>query len=147
MRKLLYILVATMVASLVATSCKTTTKVVTLHDTLTIERSVMQEVIKRDTLYKHDTTNVEIERVIYDTCERIKEVQRIVYRNGKREERGEQLKESKRDTMYLTRTVTKTVTKETKPKQSPYPAILLALVLGGVVIYIGYNYYKFNYRK
>lgn len=139
MRKLLYILVATMVASLVATSCKTTTKVVTLHDTLTIERAMVQEITKRDTFYKHDTTNVEIERVIYDTCERIKEVQRVIYRNGKREERGEQLKEAKRDTVYLTRTVTKTMTKETKPKQSPIPAIALAIIILGIIIYIGYK--------
>ena len=145
MRKLLYMFIVLFTFGM--PSCKTTTKVVTLHDTLTIERAVVQEVIRHDTTYKHDTTNVEIERVIYDTCERIKEVQRVIYRNGKTESRGEQLKEAKRDTVYLTRTVTNTVTKETKPRQSPYPAIALAVVLGGVVIYIGYNCYKFNYRK
>lgn len=127
-----------MVASLLA-SCKTTTKVVTMHDTLTIERAVVQEVVKHDTTTIHDSTEIEREIIRYDTLGRITERQNERIRNGNKEERGEQLKESKRDTVYLTRTVTKTVTKETKPKQSPYPGIALAIIILGIIIYIGYK--------
>ena len=111
-----------------------------MHDTLTIERSVMQEVIKRDTLYKHDTTNVEIERVIYDTCERIKEVQRVVYRSGKIESRGETENVVVHDTITIQQG--QQATGKTTPTHSNVPAILLAVVLVGIIGYIGFKVNK-----
>lgn len=49
MRKLLYILVATLVATSVA-SCRTAKKELHHYDTLTVERAVVQEVVKHDTV-------------------------------------------------------------------------------------------------
>lgn len=96
MRKILYILVASLVATTVA-SCRTATKVVTMHDTITIERSIVQEVMKHDTVTEikevvqvvtvRDTMS-EIEHVnevithhIYDTAGRVRET--IVTERGK----------------------------------------------------------------
>lgn len=139
MRKLLYISFSIAVIALLVSSCKTSSKVVTIHDTIAIERTVVQEVERHDTTTIHDSTEIEREIIRYDTLGRITEKQSERIRTGKKEERGEQLKEAKRDTVYLTRTVTKTVTKETKPKQSPYPGIALAIIILGIIIYIGYK--------
>ena len=113
-----------------------------MHDTIAIERAVVQEIERHDTTTIHDSTEIEREIIRYDTLGRITERQNERIRTGKKEERGEQLKEDKRDTVYLTRTVTKTVTKETKPKQNNVPAIVLALVLVGIIGYIGFKVNK-----
>lgn len=140
MRKILYILIA-LVATMVA-SCKTATKQIHHYDTIAIERAVVQEVYKHDTLTIHDSTEIVREIVRYDTLGRITEKQNERIRNGKVESRGEAMQAVTSDTIYITRTVTKTVTKSSKPKQSRVPGIILACVLLGVLGYVVFKSWK-----
>lgn len=141
MRKILYILLVTMVATMVV-GCRTACKVVAMHDTLTIERAVVQEVYKHDTLTIHDSTEIVREVVRYDTLGRITETMRERLRNGKVESRGEAMQSVTSDTIYITRTLTKTLTKSSKPKQSRVPGIILACVLLGVLGYVVFKSWK-----
>lgn len=145
MRKLLYILVASLVASLVV-SCKTTTKVVTLHDTIAIEVARVEHVFTHDTVTIDSTKEQIVTVVRYDTIGRPYEVTKVEYRNKYITEQGATQTVMKHDTIYVSQgTSVKEQTKQ--PKRSNIPAILLACIVGGIVIYIGYNYYKFNYRR
>ena len=76
MRKLTYIFLA--LIAIGTMGCRTTERVVTQHDTLTIERNVAQEVVKHDTMTITNDVEQIVERVIYDTLERVRE--RVVVR-------------------------------------------------------------------
>lgn len=140
MRKLVYIFFALLAVVLVP-SCKTTTEI-HHYDTLAIERAVVQEVVRHDTLTIHDSTEIVREIVRYDTLGRVTETMRERLRNGKVESRGEAVQSVTSDTIYITRTVTKTVTKSSEPKQSRVPGIILACVLLGVLGYVVFKSWK-----
>lgn len=135
MRKLLYIFIVLLTFGM--PSCKTTTKVVTMHDTLTIER--LQEVRVHDTLTITSTEEAVVERVIYDTLERVKEVVRVDYRTKYLQEQG--ATQVMHDTITIQQTQQAT-SKQTTPKHSNVPAILLVLVLVGIIGYIGFKVNK-----
>ena len=138
MRKLLYIFIVLLTFGM--PSCKTTTKVVTLHDTLTIER--LQEVRVHDTLAITNTEEAIVERVIYDTLERVKEVVRVDYRTKYLHEQG--ATQIAHDTITIQQGQQAT-SKQTTPKHSNVPAIVLAVVLVGIIGYIGFKLVKRGY--
>lgn len=139
MRKLLPTLVIIFVVLSCATGCKTTTKVVTMHDTLTIERAVVQEVIKHDTLTITDNTERIEERIIYDTLERVKEVVKVQYRNKYIKEQGATDVKVVHDTITIQQGST---TKETEKKQSKSAAVSLLFIALLISAIFGYIYIK-----
>ncbi len=100
MRKILYILVASLVATTVA-SCRTATKVVTMHDTLTVERSIVQEVMKHDTVTIDSTKEKIITHTIFDTVGRPYKVTKIEYRDRYITEQGATVTEVVHDTITV----------------------------------------------
>lgn len=133
MQKLVYIFFLLLAVVLVP-SCRTT-KQIHHWDTLTVERAVVQEVVKHDTMTLHDSTEIVREVVRYDTLGRITETMRERLRNGRSESRGEALQAVSKDTIYITRTVTKSVTKKQAGKKDlgswwVWVAVLLLLAFG-----------------
>ena len=128
-------------------SCKTTTKVVTMRDTLHVERAVVQEVYRHDTLTIHDSTEIVREVVKYDTLGRITEAMQEHLRHGKSESRGEAMQAVTRDTIYITRTVTKSVTKKSEPKEPGMTAKVAEWILLCAIVYIIYLLAKHNIQQ
>ena len=65
----------------------------------------------------------------------------MIYRNGKIESRGEAENVVVRDTVYISQGQHAT-SKQTTPKHSNMPSILLAMVLVGIIGYIGFKVNK-----
>lgn len=168
MRKLLYILVVTMVATSIV-SCKTASKVVTVHDTITVDRVVTERVLVHDSLTSvqeeerkvtvHDSVTVrenEQESTIrreYDELGRLRaEIFNLRQKDALTtsgslavtQDNSELVlsQGSSQETALEDSTAFKQGTHSsstTKPKQSPIPAVLLAAVLTGIILYIGYK--------
>lgn len=133
MRKLVYIFFMLLAVVLVP-SCRTT-KELHHYDTLTVERAVVQEVVRHDTMTLHDSTVIVRERVVYDSLGRVMVTERETLHNGRSESRGEALQAVSKDTIYITRTVTKSVTKKSAGKKDlgswwVWVAVLLLLAFG-----------------
>lgn len=109
-----------------------------MHDTLTIERAVVQEVTRHDTLTIHDNTERIEERVVYDTLERVKEVVRVQYRNRYVQEQGGSEVKVVHDTITIKQG--STASQETKPSK---PTMLPIVFIAGVLVAMfGWIYHK-----
>lgn len=140
MRKILYILLATLVATSVA-SCKSKSVVThTMYDTITIERAIVQEVVKHDTLTVTQRKDSIVTRIELDTLLRPVVITRIDYTDKLRVEQGNNGKVVVRDTVYISQGHGEKDKKETA-KVNYMPLIIYASVFG-LFCFVGYFVFK-----
>lgn len=142
MKKILHIVVLMLsICVLLNTSCKTITKTVVEHDTLTIETSKVEKVYQHDTI-TIDSTKEQIVTVYkYDTIGRPYEVTKVEYRNKYITEQGAMQTVEVHDTLYVSQGHATTDTTKEK-KRSAVPGVLLALVIAGILIWVGAKTWK-----
>ena len=140
MRKILYILVASLVATMVA-SCKSKAVVThMMYDTITIERAIVQEVVKHDTLTVTQTKDSIVTRIELDTLLRPVVITRIDYSDRLTLEQGNNGKTVVRDTVYISQGHGESEKKETA-KANYMPLIIYASVFV-LFCFIGYFVFK-----
>lgn len=142
MKRILHVSVLVLsICVLLNTSCKTVTKTVVEHDTLTIEVGRVEHVYTHDTVTIDSTKEQIITVYRYDTVGRPYEVTKVEYRNKYITEQGATQTVEKHDTIYVSQGSSVTETKKEK-KRSAVPGVLLALVLAGVLIWVGSKTWK-----
>lgn len=126
---------------LLASCSKKTTEVVKWqHDTTTIERVVVQEIVKHDTTTITADKDGETYKVIFDTLERVKEVQVTKWRDKIVKEHGESQQVVVHDTIVVKQgNESREVTKTKQPKQS---SIVWWVLVAAMVMLTGYIYIR-----
>lgn len=89
------------------------------HDTTTIERVVMQEVIRHDTTTITANQEGEFYKVIYDTLERVKEVEVTRWRDRVLTEQAATDTKVVHDTIVMQQSHNQGEAKKSKPKTHP----------------------------
>lgn len=127
-------------------SCKSKAVVThTMYDTITIERAIVQEVVRHDTLTVTQTKDSIVTRIELDTLLRPMVITRIDYTDKLKVEQGSADKVVVRDTVYISQGHGESEKKETT-KVNYMPLIIYASVFV-LFCFVGYFVFKIKRLK